>query len=145
MTKEVLVSVRGLQFMDGTANEPVELSTSGEYYQRNGKHYLIFDEVMEGFEGTTRNVVKLADGFLEITKKGAANVHMLFEQGKKNLACYHTLYGALMIGIEANDIKLLASEHEIHACADYALEVNGEHMADCSIEIRMKSKAAGDF
>lgn len=144
MTKEVLVTVRGLQSMDGAANDPVEVIASGDYYQRNGKHYLMFDECMEGDSGITRNMVKLSDGFIEITKKGAVNVHMVFEKGKKNLAGYNTPYGTLMVGIEAENVKLLVSEHQIDACVDYALEVNDRHMADCTIEIRIKSKAEGD-
>ena len=43
MTKEVLVTISGLQFSPETESESVELITSGSYYKKNGKHYIIYD------------------------------------------------------------------------------------------------------
>lgn len=145
MTKEVLVSISGLQFVEEMNNEPVEVITSGNYYKKNGKHYIVYDEVMEGFEGTTKNIVKLGADFLDITKRGVTNVHMMFEKGKKNVTYYYTPYGSLLIGIDATKIEMEETEHDIHVTVDYALEVNYEHMADCTITMHIKSKNAGDF
>lgn len=145
MTKEVLVSISGLQYAEEMDNEPVEVITSGDYYRKNGKHYVIFEEVMEGFEETTKNIVKIGDEFLDITKRGTANVHMMFEKNKKNVTYYYTPYGSLLIGIEATKIDVKETEQDIHVTVDYALEVNYEHMADCTIKMNVKSKNAGDF
>lgn len=145
MTKEVLISISGLQFAEELDNEPVELITSGDYYMKNGKHYIIYDEVQEGFEGTTKNIVKLGDGYMDITKRGITNVHMMFEKNKKNLTYYYTPYGSLLIGIEASKVKVEETEQDIHVVVEYALEVNYEHMADCKIQMHIKSKNAGDF
>ncbi len=145
MTKEVLVSISGLQYAEELDNEPVEVITSGDYYKKNGKHYIIYDEVMEGFEETTKNIIKLSDGFMDITKRGAVNVHMMFEKNKKNVTYYYTPYGSLLIGIEATKIEMEETEQDIHVTVDYALEVNYEHMADCKIKMNVKSKNAGDF
>ena len=123
MTKEVLVSISGLQYAEELDNEPVEVITSGDYYKKNGKHYIIYDEVMEGFEETTKNIIKLSDGFMDITKRGAANVHMMFEKNKKNVTYYYTPYGSLLIGIEATKIEMEETEQDIHVTVDYALEV----------------------
>ena len=145
MTKEVLVSISGLQYAEELDSEPVEVITSGDYYKKNNKHYIIYDEVMEGFEGTTKNIIKLSDGYMDITKRGAANVHMMFEKNKKNVTYYYTPYGSLLIGIEATKIEMEETENDIHVTVDYALEVNYEHMADCKIKMNIKSKNAGDF
>ena len=87
MTKDVLLSISGLQFaaQDEEDVEPVEVITAGDYYKKNGKHYILYDEVMEGFDGNTRNIIKLTDDSLDITKKGVSNVHMVFEKNKKNV------------------------------------------------------------
>ena len=79
MTKDVLVTISGLQFSPENENESVELITSGSYYKKNGKHYIIYDEVNEGFSETTRNIIKLNDDFMDITRRGVSNVHMMFE------------------------------------------------------------------
>ena len=36
MTKDVLISISGLQFAGGENSEPVEMITSGSYYKKNG-------------------------------------------------------------------------------------------------------------
>ena len=71
MTKDVLLSIRGLQFVAREEEdiEPVEMITAGDYYKKNGKHYIMYDEVMEGFDGNTRNIIKLTEDSLDITKK----------------------------------------------------------------------------
>ncbi len=145
MTKEVLVKISGLQFAPENDNEPIELITSGDYYKRNGKHYIVYEEVMEGVPGTTKNIIKLNDDFLDITKKGASNVHMMFEKNRKNVTYYYTPYGSLLIGIDAKRVEIQESENNIDVKVDYELEVNYEHMADCSITMNIKSKDAGDF
>lgn len=145
MTKDVLVSISGLQFSAEDQNEPVELITSANYYKKNGKHYIVYDEVTEGFSDITKNIIKLGEESLDITKRGVTNVHMMFEKDKKNVTYYYTPYGSLLVGIDATDIKVLETEHDINVKVDYALEVNYQHMADCSISMSIKSKEAGDF
>ena len=49
MTKDVLVSVRGAHIADGETNN-LEVITAGSYYFKNGKHYIIYDEILEGEE-----------------------------------------------------------------------------------------------
>lgn len=145
MTKDVIVTISGLQFAQEMEAEPVELVTTGSYYKKNGKHYVIYDEIMEGFEGSTKNIIKLTEDSLDITKKGVANVHMVFEKNKKNVAYYNTPFGSLFIGIDAEKVQVEESEENIDVKVAYALEANYEHLADCQIQMNIKSKDARDF
>lgn len=145
MTKDVIVTISGLQFAQETETEPVEIVTAGSYYKKNGKHYIIYDEVMEGFEGSTKNIIKLTEDFLDVTKKGVTNVHMVFEENKKNITYYNTPFGNLFIGIDAEKIQVEESEENINVNVAYALEANYEHLADCRIQMNIKSKDARDF
>ena len=145
MTKEVLVTISGLQFSPETESESVELITSGSYYKKNGKHYIIYDEVMEGFEGSTKNIIKLTEDSLDVTKKGVTNVHMVFEENKKNLTCYSTPYGNLMIGIEGGPVSIQETDDRIEVRANYSLDINYEHVANCEIRMHIQSKDAQQF
>lgn len=145
MTKNVIVSISGLQFAEDNESEPVEVITTGDYYKKNGKHYIVYDEIMEGLDGTTKNIIKVQDNCLDITKKGVSNVHMLFEKNKKNVTYYYTPYGSLLIGIDAKKIEVKEEEHNLHIAVDYALEINYEHMADCTITMKIQSQENGDF
>ncbi|MCI8859422.1 MAG: DUF1934 domain-containing protein [Lachnospiraceae bacterium] len=147
MTKDVLLSISGLQFAakDEEDIEPVEMITAGDYYKKNGKHYILYDEVMEGFDGNTKNIIKLTEDSLDITKKGISNVHMVFEKNKKNVSYYNTPFGSLLIGIDAKSVDIAETESHIDVKIKYNLEVNYEHLADCSITMSIQSKESGNF
>ena len=150
MTKDVLLTISGLQFAAqeesaGEPMEPVEVITPGDYYKKNDKHYVMYDEIMEGFDGTTKNIIKIADNCLDITKKGVANVHMIFEKNKKNVTYYYTPFGSLLIGIDAKKVKVAETEENINVTVNYDLEVNYEFLANCNITMNIKAKGAGDF
>lgn len=147
MTKDVLLSISGLQFaaQDEEDTMPVEVITAGDYYKKNGKHYILYNEVMEGFEGNTKNIIKLTEDSLDITKRGVSNVHMVFEKNKKNVSYYNTPFGSLLIGIDAKSVDIAETEDNIDVRVKYNLEVNYEHLADCSIVMNIKSKESGEF
>ena len=146
MTKDVLVTISGLQIMCmAEDSEPVEVITAGDYYKKNNKHYVIYDEVTEGFDGTTKNIIKLQEDCVDITKRGITNVHMVFEKNKKNITCYQTPFGNLMLGIDAKNISIKEDEHDISVNVEYALELNYEHIADCTVKMAIQSKEGSGF
>lgn len=140
MTKDVLVSVSGTQFMDLQNNdEPIEIVTNGSYYKKNNKHYVIYDEIIEGIGGITKNTLKFDDTFLNLTRSGAINTSMIFEENKRNMTNYNTPFGALTIGIDASRVDVKEEEEEINLNVDYAIDVNYEYMADCKISLKIKA------
>lgn len=146
MEKEVLIHVRGLQLMDSAdEQEPVEIVVPGEYYFRNGNHYLRYEEIIEESGKPTVNYIKMSREGVEVRKKGLINVHMVFEQGKKNMTYYTTPYGTLQMGIAATSLELDESEGAVNMKVDYALDMNEEHVADCYLSIQAQSKNTKDF
>lgn len=145
MTKDVLVKISGLQFAGEEDSDSVEVITSGTYYKKNNKHYVLYEEVMEGTTDVTKNVIKIGADSMEVTRKGPANVHMVFEKDKKNVSYYYTPFGNLLIGIDAKEIEVAESELDINVKVKYGLEINYEHVADCHITVDVKSKEARDF
>ena len=95
MTKDVIITVCGLQMAQDGDNEPIELVTTGEYFFKNNKHYLIYEEIVDGESMVSKNRIKATQDYLELTKSGATTVHMVFEAGKKNVTHYFTPYGSL--------------------------------------------------
>ena len=80
MTKDVLITICGIQKRDGETDEPIETVTPGEYYFRNGKHYILYEEVQEGIAEVTKCMIKIGDDSVDLSKKGASGVHMLFQR-----------------------------------------------------------------
>lgn len=149
MTKEVLVSISGLQIdvlEEENENEPIEIVSPASYYCRNGKHYVIYDEVTEGVPGNTRNKIKITgDSMLELTKSGVMNVHMSFEKNKKTLTYYQTPFGQLLLGIHTTGMEVEEAEENINIRVNYMLDVNHEPLADCEIKMNIKARGAKDF
>lgn len=140
MTTDVLLSIRGLQFEGTNDANDLETITAAKYYHKNGSHYVIFEEATEGFYDTTKNMIKWNGQALELTKKGLINVHMIFEEKKKNMTDYRTPYGSILVGIDTKQIRMEEEEETISVYVDYALSINYEYLADCKIKIRVCSK-----
>ena len=138
MTKDVLLRIKGLQSVEAE-EETVEMIAPGIYFERDGKHYIKYDEAVEGTEETIQNLIKVDGSSMEVTKRGVTNAHMVFERNKKNHTYYSTPFGNLLVGISAKDIVLKAAEDSLDIKVEYALEVNYEHLADCTISMNVQS------
>lgn len=140
MTKDVIVTICGLQNGPETDGEPIEMIVAGEYFYKNNKHYILYDEVMEGESQITKNRIRVSNGQMELVKSGAVNVHMTFEEHVKHVSNYATPYGTLAMGINTKQVVMKETEHELDIFAEYAMEMNYEFVADCNISINVKSK-----
>lgn len=146
MNKNVLIHVRGLQMMDpGDDQEPIEIVVPGQYYFRNGAHYLRYEEILDETSEPTVNYIKISPKGMEVRKQGLVNVHMVFEQGKKNMTYYTTPYGTLQMGISATGMELEEAEDEINMTVDYSLEMNEQHIADCCLSVLAQSADSSEF
>ncbi len=146
MTKEVLLTLQGLQFDQREANaDKIETVTVGDYYKKNDRHYVIYEEVTEGFEQPTKNRLKFSDQMVELTRNGLVNVHMIFQENKKNMSNYNTPFGQILVGIDTKQIRIDEREDNIVVDVDYALDINYEFLSDCHIRIDIRPKETGGF
>ena len=140
MTKDVLSTIRGVQLTDGESGD-VEMITTGAYYQKNGKHYILYDEVLEGYEGVIRNTIKIQPDSMDIIKTGVTNVHMTFERNKKRLTCYATPMGEMMVGLNTRNISIDESENSLKVRVEYSLDINYQHVSECNIVVDIQSRS----
>lgn len=143
MTKDVFLSLKGLQMESGEDAQEMETITPADYYRKRDSHYVIYEEMTEGFKETTKNMIRFKDSYLEVTKKGLINVHMVFEKNKKNMTSYMTPYGNILIGIDTESISLEENEDQIRLEVAYSLDANYQHLADCKIELELRSRENG--
>lgn len=144
MTKEVLVTIQGLQFDAESQNDEemdkIESIYPGEYYFRSGSHYILYDELVEGEAAPIKNVIKLRDREFTITKKGIINTQMVFTEGKKNMTSYVTPFGNIMIALDTEKIEVEETEEELKIHIDYGLEANYQYIADCQIAVTISAR-----
>lgn len=141
MTKDVLITITGLQFAVGEEKaEPVEVVIPGQYYNKQGQHFLIYDEVMEETDEVTHNLVKFQSHKMEVSRKGLVSVQMIFEENKKNLSYYRTPFGMINMGIAATGIHVDEQEERIQVRVEYALDMNDAYVADCTLNMNIQAK-----
>ena len=146
MTKDVLVTISGLHYDDNIMesaeeNEAIEVITPATYYFKNGKHYVLYDEVVEGIPGTIKNRIKIQEGkMLEITKSGITNSQIVFEKDKINVTQYVTPYGEITVGTYTRDLRVDVSEGNIDVYVSYSLDVEREKLAECDIRMNIRAK-----
>lgn len=157
MTKDVLVSISGhhIDIMAEpedqvkaleSGQDAIEVVTPASYYCRGGKHYILYDEVMEGMPGTIKNRIKITGtDSVEIVKSGLSSSHMIFEKNRKNLTYYRTPYGQMLVGVNTRNMEVSVEDDRINVQVDYELDVNHEPLADCKIRLDVVSKNSGEF
>lgn len=150
MTKEVLVSISGVQTdIEAPVNEleePIEVFSPGTYYLKDGKHYIFYEEAMEGMAGVIKTQIRWQNADkLEVIKKGVLNVHMIFEKHVTHDCLYQTPLGQMEMGIRTSSLKLEETEENIDIQAEYVLHVDFEPVADCMIKINVKPRGSKDF
>lgn len=136
MTKDVLISVSGLQF-ETEEDQAVEVISRGEYYFKNGKHFLIYNELLEESAQTSKCIIKISNRAVEVSKKGAINVHMLFEKDVSNMTYYTTPIGDVLLEITTHEISWEEKEASMRLRLSYALDMNYQHVSECELTVRV--------
>lgn len=139
MTKDVLVRVKGTQYMDGDS-DTIEVITNGSCYEKNGKWYVLYEEIMEELNAVTKNTVKISLDKVEITKKGLIQAQMVYEIGKMNVCNYTTPMGLILLGITTKDIQFRLEEDKLYLDIQYALEMNGQPVSGNRLELTAESR-----
>ena len=144
MTTEVLIHIKTQQILrdrvDDDKDDVIELMVGGQYYFRNGTHYLLYEETMEGFKETTQNLVKFRSNFMEVRKKGTVNVTMTFEKGKKTTSMYRTPFGMIEMEFETKQVSVEGVGAAMEICAEYVLGMGQNPMADCKMQMLVVAK-----
>ena len=138
MTKDVLITVSGVQMdIDDT---PIELVTTGTYYLKNGKHYVLYDEQAEDQVPVTRNTVKFYDGHFEMMKKGGVNSLLTFDNGKKSSSVYNTPFGPLQMDVVTKEMEISESEDELSVNIEYTLDINHNFVSECEVHFKVQAR-----
>ncbi|MCI9359481.1 MAG: DUF1934 domain-containing protein [Hungatella sp.] len=139
MTRDVLIRIGGARD-SGSDQEEVEMITTGDYFLKDGKHYIIYEEIEEDSKQITKNTIKVAPDTLDIIKRGNTNTHMIFQKNKKNISCYMTPFGELVVGIHTHEVHVEEEKDALKVDIRYALDINYEHVSNCNITVQVKSR-----
>lgn len=137
MTKEVKVSVCGTQWGEEIEENTIETQAQGEYYCKNGSHYVFYEEPMEECSKPSKTRIKWKENTLELIRQGIADTHMIFQENQTHMTDYATPYGKLVLGINTNNVKVEERESAISILVEYQLETEEEVLSRHRLKIRI--------
>ncbi|MCH5273742.1 MAG: DUF1934 domain-containing protein [Lachnospiraceae bacterium] len=138
MTKNVIISLTGLQYAVEEAEAPIEVINFGQYYKKGETHYLFYEDT--GENGTSVKCrIKVSRDELELQKRDRLSTRLLFMPGEKYFTNYETPYGSLLVGVATQSLEFLEEEEFLRAKLRYDLEINNERTADCTLILKVQS------
>ncbi|MBO5461230.1 MAG: DUF1934 domain-containing protein [Ruminococcus sp.] len=151
MTKDVIIAISGFQqsIMEEQPemeNEEIEVIMPATYYFKNGKHYILYDEVVEGIPEGIKNRLKITgDHQVEMLKTGATNTHMVFEKYRQTQTQYETPFGQMLVSIYTTQMDIQCEEDKMNLFIKYKMDIEHEPYADCTIKIHVSSKGEANL
>ena len=101
----VLLSIRGEQYFDGIDPDETELMTEGTMALTEDGMVLSYEESeLTGMEGTT-TTFEVKGPRVTLTRSGAVNSQMVFEEGRQHTSLYETPFGELSVDIQTSELK----------------------------------------
>ena len=135
MKKDVMVTVSGFQMTD-VGDDSVEVITNGKYTKKDNKSFLRYEEV-SAENGSTKTVMSFDEHSLEVTRRGAVQLHMAFLEGQKTMTNYNTPFGSILVGVDTTKYLVEEKDDLINIQIEYSLELNHEFIADCRLRTKI--------
>lgn len=128
MTQEnVVLSIIGEQALpDGETNR-VEVITQGQIYEKQGIHYIEYDEQEESGLDTLHTRLSIEPDMVTMMRTGKINTHMVFTPGRKSYNAYETPAGPMEMGIFPTFVRVDMGANEGEIALEYQLELAGHY------------------
>ncbi len=145
MTRNVKLVISGLdEKIQDTEQDrksrAADMEHDAEYFQRNGSHYLLYEEQPQGFDAVSKCRLKIHENYMELIRQGDVRTRMVFEPGKTHPVDYQTPFGSLAMEIYTKKVEVKVEENTLYVTVDYSLETWGDSISDCRIEITVKTE-----
>ena len=145
MTKDIILTISGLHDTDGEADAPIETMTPATYHLKNGKHYVVYDEILEGLEGTLKSTIKFTEDQVELIRNGAASARMVFQPGQEHMVIYQTPMGPLSISLYTEEIVSEIKEEKMSLKIDYSIKTEDVVVSESTVNIEICPKELVKF
>lgn len=138
MTRDINITVTGISLDEAGHETTTSLSARGQYFLRNGARFLLYDERDPETGGLTKNMLKLTDSSLELSRSGALRCRMIFEAGKTHRASYMTPCGSLLLDICTEKLDVRWSDCEGTLRLTYSLLEGSSLLSRNKLSIKIK-------
>lgn len=145
MKKEVFISIRGIQCIDGE-KDVTELYTQGTLYRQNGSYYLSYDESeATGCEGCKVTLKVEGDRRVTLIRSGAARSHLVMERGGRNIGHYGVEGGTLILGVNTRQIDSQLDDNGGDLYLSYSLDADSSLISENEVFIHVKDEQQAEL
>ena len=140
MSTNVVLSIRGRQTYADQEPDVIELVTDGTMEYRNGGWNISYEESsLTGMEGVT-TTFRVAPGMVTLSRSGALNSQMVFQEGVSHDSLYQMDFGALMLTVKATRVyyDIVEDGGTIDLVYDIDIENSSAGVIDYHLDIRAK-------
>lgn len=141
MQKNVLINVKGTQYLDDD-KDVTELITTGSYYEKNNKIYILYEEVSDDSMQVTKNTLKLSENEVELIRHGESNVNIVFKPGVTWDSYYMTPVGSMKMAFCTKEVDIDRSKDtSLSIMIKYSIQFDYQTVAEYLMEIEIKELA----
>ena len=137
----VLLTIRGEQYFDDLDPDATELLTDAS--MRMTPEGLLFsyeESALTGMEGTT-TTFEVRGPRVILTRSGAVNSQMVFEEGRQHTSLYETPFGELAVDIQTSYLRHNLTERGGLLEIKYSIAVDHTATGRNVFKIRVKPKS----
>ena len=140
INKDVFITIRSSQNVDGTEQEGMELVTLGDYqYAKDGARFSYMESELTGLNGT-RTVVVIKPDEVVLQRRGAAYYQMVFHPGVSSNFLFQTEFGMVEMGLDTRRLKCDLGEHGGSMEIEYDLDIQKNFLSRNRFRIDVKER-----
>lgn len=138
MTRDIIITVTGISLDEAGHETTTALTARGQYFLRNGARFLLYNERDPETGSFTKNLLKLTDSSLELSRSGALRCRLIFETGKTHRASYTTPCGSLLLDICTEELNARWSDCEGTIRLVYSLLEGSSLLSRNKLSVKIK-------
>ncbi len=140
MSKEVCITIRSSQNVDGAEQEGAELITLGDYqYGKDGARFSYMESELTGLMGT-KTIVQIRPDEVVLSRRGSVYYQMVFQPGVCNRFLWQTEYGTVQMGLDTRRLQCDLGEHGGSMEIEYDLDFHNNFLSRNRFRIDVRER-----
>lgn len=120
---------------ESLGEEGMEMVTTGQLKEKDGKLYLTYIDSMLDEEKQIKTMVKVDGDKVSIIRYGENQSHLLFEKGISHITPYETPFGYMEMISHTHDIGLTQTDGGFELFIDYQVEMNRSKLGRNQLQV----------
>ncbi len=138
MKENFLINIEGVMDRDGDIDK-VHLLTKGSFMRKNDSFFISYEETeATGYEGNITTVKAEGEGKVSMLRVGNAPSQLVIERGRRHVCHYDTGFGALNLGVAADEIENCLTEQGGRLSFSYTLDSGEEQISHNRVDITVR-------